>query len=87
MSDKPDWLDLESIIPLVSGKGGRDAEQVTGLSADSIKRHYPQFVKQLSKRRRGIKLRHALQIADEGQPQRSPRRRATVIQSSETVTP
>jgi hypothetical protein len=85
MSDKPDWLDLESIIPLVSGKGGRDAEQITGLSADSIKRHYPQFVKQLSKRRRGIKLRHALEIAD-GQPraegqQRAPRRRARPVQA------
>jgi hypothetical protein len=43
-------------------------------------------VKQLSPRRQGIKLRHALQIADEGQS-RSPRRRAIAIQSLETVTP
>jgi hypothetical protein len=76
MSDTPDWFDLESIIPLKTTVGGkRDAERIAGVSADTIKREYPQYVKQLSKRRCGIKLRDALKIA-EGQSQRSPRRRA-----------
>jgi hypothetical protein len=78
MNNKPDWMDLESIIPLATTKGGRDAEQITGLSADTIKRRFPEYVKQLSERRRGIKLRHALEIAD-GQP-RKPRRRNTAVQ-------
>jgi hypothetical protein len=64
MTDKPNWLDLESVIPLQTIKGGRDAKQITGLSADTIKRRYPEYVKKLSARRRGIKLRHALEIAE-----------------------
>ncbi len=80
MNDKPNWLDLKSIIPLKTTTGGRrDAEQITTLGADTIKREYPEYVVKLSKRRLGIKLRHALEIAD-GQPREPRRRRSTAIQ-------
>jgi hypothetical protein len=64
MNNKPGWLELESIIPLESTKGQRCAEQITGLSSDTIKRRFPKFVRRLSERRVGIKLRHALEIAN-----------------------
>jgi len=64
MDDKPGWLDLESILPLETTTGKRDTRQITGLSADTLKRRYPKFVMKLSPGRYGMKLRHALQIAD-----------------------
>ena len=60
----PTWIELESILPLKSSKGERDAEQISGLCADTIKSRFPQYVKRLSERRLGIKLRHALEIAN-----------------------
>jgi hypothetical protein len=63
MDDKPGWLDLESVLPLQTTTGKRDVRQITGLSADTVKRRYPQYVKQLSPRRCGMTIRHALEIA------------------------
>jgi hypothetical protein len=59
----PDWLDLESIVPLRDRSRERDAERITSLSADTIKRRYPDLIKQLSDRRYGLKLRDVLAIA------------------------
>lgn len=53
----PTWLELESVKLMA------EAEQITTLSADTIKRRYPDWVVRLSPRREGIKLRHILQIA------------------------
>ena len=65
---QPDWIDLESVLPLKSRsskkKGERDAATITGLSADTLKRRYPERIKHLSERRLGMKLRDALAIAD-----------------------
>jgi hypothetical protein len=55
----PTWLELESIRPLKP-----DVEEITSLPPDTIKRNYPKLVVQLSARRVGMKLRHALAIAD-----------------------
>jgi hypothetical protein len=38
-------------------------QEITNLSADTIKRRHPQFVVKLSARRAGMKLKHALAIA------------------------
>ena len=54
----PTWLELESVRPL------RDVEEITSLPPDTIKRRYPNLVVQLSARRVGMKLRHALAIAN-----------------------
>ena len=53
----PSFLELESVqrMPVVA--------RLTSLSADTLKRRYPEFVVHLSKRRVGMKLRHALEIA------------------------
>ena len=59
----PSWLELESIIPLELPKAERDAKRITGLSEDTIKRNFPEYVKKLSARRLGMKLRDALTIA------------------------
>jgi hypothetical protein len=53
----PDWLQMESVIKMPA------ASKITSLSADSIRREYPDLVVQLSARRDGIKLKHALAIA------------------------
>jgi hypothetical protein len=53
----PNWLQLESVIKMPK------AEEITSLSADSIRREYPNLIVQLSARRDGIKLRDALDIA------------------------
>jgi hypothetical protein len=55
---QPTWLELESVRPLHP-----DIEQITNLSADTLKRRHPQFVVKLSARRVGMKLKHALAIA------------------------
>jgi hypothetical protein len=64
MDDKPSWLDLESVIPLRSPRAERDAERITSLSEDTLRRRYPTRVKRLSDRRVGMKLRDALAIAN-----------------------
>jgi membrane-bound lytic murein transglycosylase MltF len=58
----PDWLDLESNIPLESNKGV-SAESVTGVSRDTLERRYPHLIRRPSPRRRTMKLRDALAIA------------------------
>jgi hypothetical protein len=51
------WIELESVRML------DEAEQITTLSRDTIKRRYPQYVVKLSPRREGMKLKHILEIA------------------------
>jgi hypothetical protein len=53
----PTWLELESVKLL------REAEQITTLSRDTLVRRYPEWIVDLSPRRRGMKLKHILQIA------------------------
>ena len=71
---KPDWIDLESIIPLKSYIGARDAESITNLSEETIRREYAEYVVQLSPRRFGMKLRNVLLITKNGikTPQGAP---------------
>jgi hypothetical protein len=54
----PSWLELESVkkMPVV--------EEITSLSADTIRRTYPEFIIKLSPRRDGMKLKDALAIAN-----------------------
>ena len=59
----PDWLTLESSIPLESSKGERNAEGITGLSRETLERRYPHLIRKPSPRRRTMKLRDALAIA------------------------
>jgi hypothetical protein len=54
---RPTWIELESAIP------PDRVEKITGLSWDSIKRHYRDKIVKLSPKRRGMKLRNALIIA------------------------
>ena len=53
----PSWLELESV------KAMPVAEEVTSLSADTIRRVYPHLVVKLSDRRAAITLRNILAIA------------------------
>jgi len=55
----PSWLELESVkkMPVV--------EEITSLSADTIRRTYPEFIIKLSPRRDGMKLKDALAIAND----------------------
>jgi hypothetical protein len=65
MSDirPPSWLELESVLPLEAEAGVTSVETVTTLSAETQRREYPEFIIQLSPRRQGMKLKHALRIA------------------------
>jgi hypothetical protein len=54
----PSWLELESVKPLHP-----DVEQITSLSADTIKRRHSNKIVHLSDRRVGMKLKDALAIA------------------------
>jgi hypothetical protein len=54
---EPTPLDLERVWELPK------AGVFLTISPDTIKRNYPQWVVQLSRRRQGIKFRHVLQIA------------------------
>jgi hypothetical protein len=63
-SKSPSWIELESVLPLESSKGETNVKQITGLSGDTVQRRFPQYVTKLSPRRVGMKLRHALTIAD-----------------------
>ncbi len=60
---KPGWLELES-VKLLS-----EAEKITTLSRDTLKRRFPRYVIKLSPRREGMKLKHILKIAAGEQPQ------------------
>jgi hypothetical protein len=63
-TNRPTWFELESTIPLEHQTRKPTAEQITSLSADTIKRRFPKYVVRLSARRYGIKLRDALAIAN-----------------------
>jgi hypothetical protein len=54
----PAWLNLESVQKMSV------VEKITSLSAESIRRVYPDLVVKLSPRRDGMKLKHALAIAN-----------------------
>jgi hypothetical protein len=56
--DRPSWIELESVLPPPK------VEEITSLSWDTVVRVYPDKIVDLSPRRRGVKLRHALEIAD-----------------------
>jgi hypothetical protein len=56
----PSELQLEAVLSL------REASQVTGLSVDSLKRHYSSVIRRLSPRRLGIKLKDVLAIGNAG---------------------
>ena len=55
----PTWEEMEIIASM------SEAEKVTGLSRDTIKRVYPEWIIKLSPRRRGVKRRRLYQIAAE----------------------
>jgi hypothetical protein len=57
-TDRPTWLELESVLPMPK------AESVTSLSEDTLERRYPHLIVKLSPRRKGMKLKHALAIAN-----------------------
>lgn len=69
----PSYIDLESVHPLSRSSRRnkrrkeederRSVEEITSLSADTIKREHADKVVHLSERRLGMKLRHALAIA------------------------
>lgn len=54
----PSWLELESVKRL------KVAAEILDTSPDTIARAYPDLIIQLSKRRRGMKLRDILSIAN-----------------------
>jgi hypothetical protein len=56
-NEEPSWLELESVKSL------GEAEEITILSRDTLKRRYRKYIVKLSLRRDGIKLRHILAIA------------------------
>jgi hypothetical protein len=47
---------------------GKSAAEVTSLSEDSLKRHYPHLIKRLSPRRLGMALGDALAIGGNNEP-------------------
>jgi hypothetical protein len=50
-------LELERIVSL------QEAEAISTLSPDSWERHHPDKIVQLSPRRKGVRLKHALMLA------------------------
>ena len=54
----PTWIELQSNIGL------EKAGKITGLSVESLERHFSKYIKQLTTRRRGMQLKHALGIAN-----------------------
>jgi hypothetical protein len=55
-------LELEQIVSL------QNAEKLSGLSEDSWKRHHADKIIELSPRRLGVRLRHALMLGTKSQP-------------------
>jgi hypothetical protein len=49
---------LERVMPMP------EVVAATSLSEDSLDRHYPHWIVHLSPRRRGMKVKHVLQITD-----------------------
>src|SRR5215831_3736575 len=54
----PSWIELESV------KKMSVVEEITSLSGDNLRRNYPDLIVKLSPRRDGMKLKHALAIAN-----------------------
>ena len=54
----PSWLELESVKKMSA------VEEITSLSSDNLRRNYPDLIVKLSARRDGMKLKHALAIAN-----------------------
>jgi hypothetical protein len=54
----PTWLELNSAVPLSK------AEKITSLDRDTMKRKYPNRIRQLSDKRQGMLLKDALAIAE-----------------------
>jgi hypothetical protein len=54
----PSWIELESVQKMSV------VEEITSLSGDALRRIYPSYVVKLSPRRDGMKLKHALAIAN-----------------------
>jgi hypothetical protein len=63
----PTWWELRSVLQLsTKSKKPRKkptAEEITGLSADTLKRKYPERVRRLSDKRLGMTFGDALEIA------------------------
>jgi hypothetical protein len=56
---KPDeWIELQRIVDL------KEASRLSGLSIDSLKRHYRNKFIQLSERRFGMRIADALMLVD-----------------------
>jgi hypothetical protein len=55
-SDELSALDLERVV------GMPEAERLSGLSHDTIRRNYPDKIIQLSPRRVGMKVKHAISL-------------------------
>lgn len=58
LDQPPTWLELERVVPLP------EVQRITSLSHDSLKRHHSDKIVNLSPRRIGMKLKHALQIVN-----------------------
>jgi hypothetical protein len=54
---QPSWTELHRVVDL------KEASRLSGLSVDSIKRHHSDKIIGLSPRRRGMRVRHALMLA------------------------
>jgi hypothetical protein len=54
---QPSWTELHRVVSL------KEASRLSGLSADSIKRHHSDKIINLSPRRRGMRMRDALMLA------------------------
>jgi len=57
-ADRLQWIELQRIAPLA------EAARLSGLSIDSLKRHHRAKFIQLSDRRFGMRVAHALMLAD-----------------------
>jgi hypothetical protein len=58
--DKQRDLELERIVSM------QEAQRLSTLSVDTLKRRYPNKIIQLSRRRQGMRLRDALLLGEDG---------------------
>jgi hypothetical protein len=56
-----EWIELQRIVDL------KEASRLSGLSIDSLKRHYRSKFVRLSERRFGMRVADALMLADESE--------------------
>jgi hypothetical protein len=59
MSSQLSQIELERIVPL------SEAARLSSLSPDTLKRKFADKIVQLSARREGMRVKHALMLADE----------------------